>query len=133
MRTLHLALLALLPFMTGCLAIVAGAAAGEAAGRSAARSAYEAAEFTDDSGARAVGITVGEDLVITDVRPGSSAEKKGVLPGDRIIEVEALEVSRKNEVYYYLYGPEGKTAHIKVRRPGRKHYLTFNLEREDGP
>lgn len=81
-----------------------------------------------------IGITVGmrdSTIVVTDVLEGYSAEKEGVRIGDKILEVDGIDVTGKNtgDLRALVKGAPGTKVDIKVDRNGE--YITFSLTREE--
>lgn len=79
-----------------------------------------------------VGLTMlaeGGTICITDVAPGSSAEKAGILPGDTLIRAAGVSLKGKplTEVAALLRGEEGTSVSVTVLRDGRE--LSFSLTR----
>lgn len=59
------------------------------------------------------------------VQPGYPAEKAGILPGDRIVEINGEEIESWNEIYSIISSSQGREMEIKVDRDGK--ILTFQL------
>lgn len=81
-----------------------------------------------------VGIEVGNlDGFITVLAPipGTPAAMAGLLPGDRIVEVDGRSVEGwvSDEAVDLLRGRPGEPVRIGVRRPGREGIITFEVER----
>ena len=67
--------------------------------------------------------------------PGSPSDKLGLLPGDKIVEIDgesAYGIS-VNDVPKKLKGPKGTKVEIKVRRNGIPEDLDFTIIRDDIP
>jgi serine protease Do len=109
--------------LVGCIPIVAGAAAGRAAAREEVRTSGP----LDDSGARMVGLTVGDDLRVASVEPGGPAEEAGVKVGDLVREVDGYEVTHVQQAMNALHGRAGKKVPIDLERDGR--VMTLWLKR----
>lgn len=79
-------------------------------------------------------ISLDEHKILTVVTPiaGSPAAQAGVLPLDRIIEIEgkSTENITMNEAVKKLTGPTGSTVTIKVWRAGEAKPLSFTLKRQ---
>ena len=62
--------------------------------------------------------------IIGSVTPGSPAEKAGLLPGDRILEVDGHRVigfhAMTKSVIWYIVRSEGKTIQFKIERDGKE-------------
>jgi carboxyl-terminal processing protease len=81
-----------------------------------------------------IGITIGirdSSIVVTDVLEGYSAEKEGIRVGDKILEVDGIDVTGKNtsDLRALVKGAPGTKVDIKVDRNGE--YITFSLTREE--
>jgi carboxyl-terminal processing protease len=81
-----------------------------------------------------VGITIGikdSTIVVTDVLEGYSAEKEGIRIGDKIIEVDGINVTGKNtsDLRTLVKGAPGTKVSMKVDRNGK--YIDFSLTREE--
>jgi len=79
-----------------------------------------------------IGIRDGGVRVIT-VMDGYSAQRQGVLPGDRFIEVDGKPVTGKkpDDVRGMTRGEPGTEVRVKVEREGEKAPLEFVLLREE--
>lgn len=83
-----------------------------------------------------IGITIGQRdgaVQVITVMDGYSAQRQGVLPGDRIIEVDGVRVmSRKpDEVRGLTRGEPGTGVRILIERDGERQPLEFVLVREE--
>lgn len=81
-----------------------------------------------------IGITVGQkdsDIVITEVMEGYSAQRQGLKVGDKILEVDGIQMDGKNasDIRTFVKGPAGTTLKMKVDRNGQQ--LDFVLTREE--
>ena len=81
-----------------------------------------------------VGITIGikdSTIVVTDVLEGYSAEKEGIRIGDKIIEVDGIDVTGKNtgDLRALVKGAPGTKVNMKIDRNGQ--YISFSLTREE--
>lgn len=79
-----------------------------------------------------------EDTVaIISTIPNGPSEIVGILPGDRIVEVEGTVVAGvkmpSDDVVAKLKGKKGTTVKIKVKRRGEKDLLNFEIIRDDIP
>lgn len=76
-----------------------------------------------------------KDGHVTVVAPikGTPGEKAGLLPGDRIVEVDGKDVVGRaiEEVVALIRGPRGTAVTLKVRREGRAAPLEFRIVRAD--
>jgi serine protease Do len=62
--------------------------------------------------------------VVTEVEPGSSAAKAGLLPEDLIVEIDRKPIAGADDAIAALHG-NGKSAHLlKVRRAGTFRFVT---------
>ncbi|RMG34317.1 MAG: S41 family peptidase [Planctomycetota bacterium] len=82
-----------------------------------------------------IGIQVTRDLVVSTPLPGTPAYKAGIMPGDRIVEIEGQRTvelprgRRLEKAIELLKGPPGTTVRLKVFRPSEKKELEFELTR----
>jgi carboxyl-terminal processing protease len=81
------------------------------------------------------GITVEQQdgyIVILEALPGYSAERAGMQPGDRILNVDGLDMVNipMEKAFSIFRGPAGTHAQVTVRRDGLSGDLTFDLERK---
>lgn len=71
---------------------------------------------------------IGDKAFIVAVQPGSDAEKKGLQPGDRVIGVEGVAVTRQNlpNLQYIFYRLAPRPAmNLQIEKPnGQRHALT---------
>ena len=78
----------------------------------------------------------GEDtLTVQTVIPGGPSELVGLVPGDRIVEVDGSEIIGivSADVQRTLKGPRGTTVRIVVNRPGWGDPLEFTITRDKIP
>jgi serine protease Do len=62
--------------------------------------------------------------VVTEVEPGSSAAKAGLLPEDLIVEIDRKPIAGADDAVAALHG-NGKSTHLlKVRRAGTFRFVT---------
>jgi carboxyl-terminal processing protease len=79
---------------------------------------------------------IGDKAFVIAVQPGSDAEAKGLHPGDRIISMEGVAVTRKNlpalQYIFYLLAP--RTAmNVQVEKPnGQRRELTVEARVYEG-
>ena len=82
--------------------------------------------------------TIQQDTIhISDVISGGQSEKVGLLPGDRIVEIDDSafvgKIVTNNESMKRLKGPKGSEVKIGVWRQGEKEILHFTIIRGDIP
>ena len=85
-----------------------------------------------------VQFTIQQDTIhISDVISGGPSEKVGIMPGDRIVEIDDSafvgKIVTNNESMKRLKGPKGSEVKIGVFRPGEKEILHFTIIRGDIP
>jgi carboxyl-terminal processing protease len=83
-----------------------------------------------------VGITVGmrdDCIVIISLMEGYSAQKKGLMPGDKILEIAGVSMLGKkvDDVREYVRGDPGTDVKIIIEREGESKHLEFILQREE--
>jgi len=83
-----------------------------------------------------VGVSIGVRdgfITILSVMEGYSAQRSGLLPGDRLLEVDGKPVTgnRPSDVRAMTRGEVGTELHIKVDREGEPEPLTFVVVREE--
>jgi carboxyl-terminal processing protease len=83
-----------------------------------------------------IGVTIGHRegrIQVITVMDGYSAQRQGVIPGDRIIEVDGVEVSARKpeEVRNLTRGVPGTEVRLLIEREGEKVPLSFVLIREE--
>ena len=83
-----------------------------------------------------IGVTIGQRdgiIQIITVMDGYSAQRQGILPGDRLIEVDGVNVANKrpDDVRSLTRGEPGTETHVTVMREGEKEPLKFVLIREE--
>lgn len=75
-------------------------------------------------------------LVVTTI-PGGPSEKVGLLPGDRIVEVDGEKIAgiglKNKDVFDMLKGPKGTQVNLKVLRKTEKELLDFRIIRDKIP
>lgn len=71
-------------------------------------------------------------LMIVDTIPEGPSDKAGILPMDKIIDIDGkpLEGMSTDEALSYLKGPRGTTVHIKVLRDEQQDLLEFDITRD---
>ena len=82
--------------------------------------------------------TIQQDTIhISDVIAGGPSEKVGLMPGDRIVEIDDSafvgKIVTNNESMKRLKGPKGSEVKIGVWRQGEKEILHFTIIRGDIP
>ncbi|HUH12052.1 MAG TPA: S41 family peptidase [Longimicrobiales bacterium] len=85
-------------------------------------------------GGLGIQIAVRDDWVtIITPMPGTPAERAGLMPGDRIIEVEgeSTEGWSEDKAVSVLRGPKGKPVDIKIARAGVEEPMPFTVQREE--
>jgi carboxyl-terminal processing protease len=83
-----------------------------------------------------IGVTIGyreNSIQVITVMDGYSAQRQGVLPGDRILEVDGLSVADKKpeEVRNLTRGTPGTEVRLLISREGEPEPLLFVLIREE--
>lgn len=83
-----------------------------------------------------IGVTIGQrdgNIQVISVMEGYSAQRQGVLPGDKIIEVDGVKVtSRKpDEVRSLTRGEPGTQVKVLIGREGEPEPILFDLLREE--
>jgi carboxyl-terminal processing protease len=83
-----------------------------------------------------IGVTIGQRdgaITVITVMDGYSAQRQGIFPGDRILEVDGLKISLKKpeEVRALTRGEPGTETHVTIEREGEKAPLQFVLIREE--
>ncbi len=79
--------------------------------------------------------TLMEDtVVVLTVLPGGPAEEAGLLPGDRILQVDSVPIAGRGRpsltrIVQLIRGPRGTFVRLRVFRPGTGT-LTFRIERD---
>ncbi len=78
-----------------------------------------------------------DTLYILEVISGGAAEEAGILPGDRIIEVDSINIAGveigQDKIFDMLRGPEGTPVQVKIKRNNYPSLLTFDLIRTQIP
>lgn len=85
-----------------------------------------------------VQFTIQQDTIhISDVISGGPSEKVGIMPGDRIVEIDDSafvgKIVTNNESMKRLKGPKGSEVKLGVYRQGEKELLHFTIIRGDIP
>jgi len=80
---------------------------------------------------------VEDTLIVIQAVSNGPSEKVGILPGDRIVEVNDTAIAgvkmSKEDIMRHLRGPKGTIAHLKVVRTGIKDVLSFDVKRDKIP
>ncbi len=78
-----------------------------------------------------------DTLAVMTTIPGGPSEKVGLRPGDRIIKVDAKNITsiglKTQDVYGLLRGPKGTTVNLKVTRKGESAPLDYTIVRDKIP
>ena len=77
------------------------------------------------------GVDGQDSLTVLSVIPGGPSEDVGLMPGDRIIEVDGQSTLgfESTDVQRTLKGPKGTEVTIKVVRPGYREVIPFTITR----
>ena len=83
-----------------------------------------------------VQFTIQQDTIhISDVISGGPSEKVGIMPGDRIVEIDDSafvgKIVTNNESMKRLKGPKGSEVKLGIFRQGEKELLHFTIIRDD--
>jgi carboxyl-terminal processing protease len=83
-----------------------------------------------------IGVTIGAregQIQIITVMDGNSAQRAGIIPGDKILEVDGVKVATKkpDEVRSLTRGEPGTEVKVLVEREGEKKPMLFVLIREE--
>ena len=83
-----------------------------------------------------IGVTIGARdgaIEVITVMDGYSAQRQGIIPGDRVLEVDGVQVSSKRpeEVRSLTRGEPGTEVHIRIKREGEPEPISFVLVREE--
>ncbi len=76
-----------------------------------------------------------DTLIVVNALSGGPAESVGVMPNDRIVVIDGVDVVgiKRNDVSKYLRGVKGTTVDIEVLRRGEDQRLLFSIVRDDIP
>ncbi|MFR4237500.1 MAG: S41 family peptidase [Alistipes onderdonkii] len=76
-----------------------------------------------------------DTIIVVNVIAGGPSEKAGVLPNDRIVEVNGSNVvgTKRADVPKILRGPKGSRVQTKIVRHGEKEPLETTIVRDDIP
>ncbi len=83
-----------------------------------------------------IGVTIGQregEIQVITVMDGYSAQRQGILPGDKILEVDGIRigVQRPDEIRSLTRGTAGTEVKVLIEREGEPAPLQFVLIRED--
>lgn len=83
-----------------------------------------------------IGVTIGvreSYITILSVMDGYSAQRQGIQPGDRLLEIEGKQVTgkRPDDVRALTRGEPGSDIHLKIEREGEAKPIEFVLVREE--
>lgn len=83
-----------------------------------------------------IGVTIGArdgSVQVISVMDGHAAQRAGIIPGDKIIEIDGTKVADKNsnEVRSYMRGEPGTEVKILIQREGEDKPVLFVVVRED--
>lgn len=83
-----------------------------------------------------IGVTIGTRdnyITIISLMDGYSAQRQGVIPGDKLVEIDGQNVvgMKPDAVRALTRGEPGSELHMKVLRDGEKDTLAFTLIREE--
>lgn len=83
-----------------------------------------------------IGISIinrGDEIIVSEVMPGYSAQRQGIRVGDVIISIDDEELTKQNiqSVAKKMRGIPGTEVRLKIRRPGENKILKFHLIREE--
>lgn len=74
---------------------------------------------------------------VIEIVAGGPAEKVGLLPGDKIISVDTVNMTGKNatneNVFKYLRGKKGTKVDLQIKRDNSNKLLTYKITRDDVP
>ena len=78
-----------------------------------------------------------DTLLVTTTIPGGPSEKVGLLPGDRIMNVDGKNIAgiglKNNDVFDLLKGPKGTKVELKILRKNESELLDFLIIRDKIP
>ncbi len=78
-----------------------------------------------------------DTLNVIETIAGAAADEAGMLPGDRIIEVDGKNIAgnqtSEKDIFSMLRGPEGTEVNVKVKRSNSVKPLSFDLIRTEVP
>ncbi len=76
-----------------------------------------------------------DTIIIVNTIPGGPSERLGVMPNDRIVEIDGVSAigMKQNQVPEKLRGKRGTIVEIKVLRHGESEPLSFRITRDNIP
>ncbi|MDD2279748.1 MAG: S41 family peptidase, partial [Bacteroidales bacterium] len=78
-----------------------------------------------------------DTLIVVNPVPGGPSEKVGIMPGDRIIDIDGKNVAsiglKNNDVFKVLRGDKGTKVVVQILRRGSSKPLEFNITRDKIP
>lgn len=78
-----------------------------------------------------------DTLIVMTTIAGGPSEKVGLRPGDRIIKVDAKNITsigiKNQDVFGFLRGPKGTTVNLRIMRKGESQPLDFTIVRDKIP
>ena len=78
-----------------------------------------------------------DTLYIIDVIAGGPSQKVGIMPGDKIINVDGKFIAGvkmdTNDIMKLLRGPKGSKVQVQIKRRGVPQLITFNIIRDKIP
>lgn len=83
-----------------------------------------------------VGILIGlkeDEITVTEVMAGYSAQRQGLKVGDVIIEINSVPVNRENydDISSWVRGEPGTEVHFKIKRGNEAQPIEYHLIREE--
>ena len=91
-------------------------------------------ELVGTEALRSIGIEPRSDLVVEKVAPDSAAAKAGLLPGDHIVAVDGVKLSRREELRQHFQKKNAEPSSLELKR-GKEKIMTSlqpNLETIEG-
>jgi regulator of sigma E protease len=82
-------------------------------------------ELDEETGRGLIGIQPWVEPVVGNVLPGEPAEKAGIEPGDRIVEVDGEKIVHYVDFYQALEEKNDQTVNVKIIRDGFSKNLTM--------
>jgi len=89
-------------------------------------------ELDEETGRGLIGIQPWVEPVVGSVLPGEPAERAGIKPGDRIVEVDGEKIVHYVDFYQALEGNNDRAVDVKVIRDGTSKNLTLIPHLVDG-
>lgn len=70
------------------------------------------------------------DVIVTDVSPGSPAQRAGIRPGDRVLVINELRSTRElASLSERLHLAPGDAVRIDIERDGQRHHMELHADR----